>query len=275
MRRARARAAARVLVAGALILGGLLLPAGIAVTAAAATHAAPSLGTVVIANPGPGYTLTSEGPLNPSEFASRSPDPAAATAAFATLAQNLATYERAWGDDGGANQVQDVLVRFPSVAGAQLFLQAAQHALESGEIVSAGPLAPIPGARRTVYFASTVQGGVGEAVAMRAGSYVDLLSFFSAAGRAARPISPAGALRVAQAQHAAIVAAPGGTVATVATPGGGAKKRASFAALGWAALAVAVLAVAVATPAILRRHRARTGPAGPDLRSDRGVLREE
>ncbi len=254
MRAGCARAAAPVLVGGALALCGLLLPAGIAVGATAATGAtAPSLGTVVISNPGPGYTVTSEGPLNPSRFASRLPDPAAAAGAFATLARTIPTYERVWEDDGGANQVQDLLVGFPSVLGAQVFARAAQHALHSREIVSTGPLAPIPGARRTVYFSSTTQAGVGQAITMRAGSDVDLLSFFSAASGNAQPISPAEALRVAQAQRAAMVAAPGGTVAT---PGATAPKGPSLARFGWAALAVAVLALAVATPVLLRRHRA-------------------
>ena len=260
MRAGRARAAARVLVGGALGLCGLLLPVGIADTAAAATPAAPSLGAVVVPNPGPGYAVTSEGPLQPSQFASRSPDPAAAAGAFATLARTTPTYERVWEGDGGAHQVLDLLVDFPSVIGAQAFLQAAQHALESGEIVSAGPLASIPGARRTLYLAASTQAGVGQTITMRAGSEVDLLSFFSAATGNAPPISPAEAVQVARAQHAAMVAAAGGTAAAgaVAT-----KKGASFAALGWAAVAVAVLALAVAAPLVLRRQRVRTPALGP------------
>ena len=95
---------------------------------------------------------------------------------------------------------------------------------------------------------------------MRAGVYVDLLSFFSAASGNAQPISPADAERVARAQYEAMVAAPGGTVAAA---GGAAPKGPSFAALGWAALAVAVLGVAVATPVVLRRHRARAPDQGP------------
>jgi hypothetical protein len=258
----RAPTAARALV-GTLGVWGLLLTAGIAVTAAAATGAAPSIRTAVISSLGPGYTVVSEGPLNPSELASRWPDPAAAAGALATLARTTSTYERVWEDDGGANQVQDLLVAFPSVLGAQAFQQVAQHALQSGEIVSAGALAPIPGARRTVYFASTPRAGVGQAITMRAGTDVDLLSFLSTASARARPISPAAALRVAQAQHAAMVVGPGGTVAPA---GGTAPKGPSFAALGWAALAVAVLGVAVATPVVLRRHRARTPDQGPGPR---------
>jgi len=125
--------------------------------------------------------------------------------------------------------------------------------------VNTGPLAPIAGARRTVYLAPATPAGVGQAITMRVGTYVDLLSFFSAASGDAQPVSPADALRVARAQDAAIVSAPGGTVAT---PGGAAKKGASWATLGVAALAVAILAVAVATPVILRRHRDRTPEVG-------------
>ncbi|MGO9856222.1 MAG: hypothetical protein ACLPYY_14405 [Acidimicrobiales bacterium] len=260
MRPGRGRAGARVLVGGALTLCGLLLPAGIAVGAAAAARAAPSLATVVIANPGPGYTVTSEGPLNRSRFASRLPDPVAAAGAFATLARTISTYERVWVDDGGSNQVQDLVVGFPSVVGAQVFLQAMVRALGSGEIVSAGPLAPIPGARRTIYFSPSTRAGVGQAITMRAGTDVAVLSFFSASAGKAQPVSPADALRAAQAQHAAMVAAPGGTVAT---PGAGASKGPSLATLGWAALAVAVLALAVATPVVLRRHRAAGPGPGP------------
>ncbi len=245
--------------AGVLLLCGLLLPAGIAVTPAAATPAAPSLRTLVIPNPGAGYTVTSEGPLHPSEFAASSPDPAALAGALATLAPTVSAYERVWEDDGGANQVQDLLVHFPSVVGAQVFLRVAQRALQSGEVVSTGPLGPIPGARRTVYFAAATRAGVGQVVTMRGGTYVDLLSFLSQASAHAQPISPADALRVARGQQAAIVGAPDGTLASTA---GAAKKGVSLAAVGWAALAVAVLAVAVATPLILRRHRARTPDVG-------------
>ena len=123
-----------------------------------------------------------------------------------------------WQADGGVNQVQDLLARFPDPARAQVFLQAAQHSLERGEIVSSDPLPSIPGARRVTYFAATDQDGVGEAITMRAGVYVDLLSLFSAATGQAHPISPADAERLAAAQHAAMARAPGGTTTT--TPSG-------------------------------------------------------
>ena len=86
--------------------------------------------------------------------------------------------------------------------------------------MSSGPLPAIPGARRTTYFASTTQAGVGQAITMRAGIYVDLLSFFSAASANAQPITPADAEQVARAQHAAMVAAPGGTAATPSASAG-------------------------------------------------------
>jgi hypothetical protein len=226
-----------------------------------AAGAAGSLDTVVIPDLGPGYAVTSQGPLKPSQFAANAPDPAAAEAALSTLARSISTYERVWEADGGFNQVQDLLVRFPSTAGAQVFLQAAQHSLESGEIVSSDALATIPGARRVTYFAATNEDGVGEAITMRVGIYVDLLSFFSAALGNARPISPANAARVAQAQQAAMVGAPGGATGTTGAPG--AKKGGvSAGAIGLAVLVVAVLALALVTPLVLRRRRAqRDGPA--------------
>ena len=142
--------------------------------------------------------MTSQGPLNASQFASDAPNPSAAAGALSTLGKSISTYERVWQGDGGLNQVQDLLVRFPNGVGAQVFLLAAQHSLETGEIVSSDPLPSIPGARRVTYFAATNQDGVGEAITMRAGVYVDLLSVFSAASGNAHPISPADAERLAR-----------------------------------------------------------------------------
>src|SRR6185437_9007256 len=84
-----------------------------------------------------------------------------------------------------------------------------------------------------------------------------------------QPITPSDAARVAQAQHASMVAAPGGkdaaapatapvktgTPVTAAAPA--AKGSSSTAAIGWAVLVVVVLAAAVVTPLVLRRRRQR------------------
>ena len=185
---------------------------------------------MVIPTVAPGYTVTSQGPLDASQFASDAPDPSAAAGALSTLGESISTYERVWQADGGRNQVQDLLVRFPDPVRAQVFLQAAQHSLETGEIVSSDPLPSIPGARRVTYFAATNHDGVGQAITMRAGVYVDLLSLFSAAAGNAHPISPANAERLAEAQHAAMARAPGG--ATTVTPSAGSKKGASAGTIG-------------------------------------------
>jgi hypothetical protein len=244
---------------------------------------APTLGTVVITDPGPGYTVTAQGPLDAAQFASDAPDPSAAAAALSTLGDSISTYARVWRADGGVNQVQDLLARFPDPARAQVFLQAAQHSLERGEIVSSDPLPSIPGARRVTYFAATDQDGVGEAITMRAGVYVDLLSLFSAATGQAHPISPADAERLAAAQHAALARAPGGTTATTPSgaPVGGGKKGVSAGTIGLAVVVVAIAAATVATPGLLRRRRlaqeaaamappASAGDAVDDLREQRG-----
>ncbi len=263
MRTTRARRWARSGLAGVLAGCGLLLLVGGTgtplVAAGAVTRSAESLGTLVIPDLGLGYAVSSQGPLDPAPFAANSPDPAAAEAALTTLAASSTTYERQWQSDGGRNEVQDLLVRFPDAVGAEVFLRAAQHSLESGEIVSSDPLPSIAGARRVTYFSATGQDGVGEAITMRAGRYVDLLSFFSAASGDARPVSPASAERVARAQHAALVAAPGG--GATATGRAGTAKGVSAGTIGFAVLMVAVLAAAVATPAFLRRRPGAPGPA--------------
>jgi len=250
------RPAACAWVAAGLVLSALVALPG---SPGGASQPSPPLGSVVIPALGPGYAVTSQGPLDASEFASSSPNPSAAASALATLAGTISTYERVWQDSGGLNEVQDLLVRFPSTVGAQVFLQAAQHSLQSGEIVSSGPLPAVPGAHRTTYFASTTQAGVGQAITMRAGVYVDLLSFFSVASGNTQPITPADAERLAVAQHKAMVAAPGGAAALAPTTS---KKGVSLGSVGLAALVVAVLAAALVTPVALRRRRARSTAGG-------------
>jgi hypothetical protein len=233
------------------------------------------LAEVVIPDLGPGYTGTSQGPLDAQQFASNAPDPSAAAGALSTLGTSIATYERVWHADAGLNQVQDLLVRFPNAVGAQVFVQAAQRSLELGEIVSSDSVASIPGARRVTYFGATDQTGVGEAITMRAGVYVDLLSFFSAASGNARPISPANAEQVAKAQYTSMLGASGGAdTTTIAT-----KKGVSDSSIALAVVVVAVLCLAVATPALLRRRRAAqdagaagvvgASPSGGDAVDDR------
>jgi hypothetical protein len=227
--------------------------AAVAPNSAAAPPSPPTLGKVVIPDLGPGYAVTSEGSLNASQFASNAPDPSAAAGALSTLGKTISTYERVWQADAGLNQVQDLLVRFPNAVGAQVFLRAAQHSLESGEIVGSESVASIPGARRVTYFAATNQTGVGEAITMRSGVYVDLLSFFSAASGNAQPVSPANAEQVAKAQYTSMLQAPGGASSTTATA---TKKGVSDSSIALAVVVVAVLGLAVATPALLRRRRA-------------------
>ena len=262
----RARLRVRCGAAGALASCALLLmalawtgttAAAVAPNSAAAPPSPPTLGKVVIPDLGPGYAVTSQGPLNASQFASNAPDPSAAAGALSTLGKTISTYERVWQADAGLNQVQDLLVRFPNAVGAQVFLRAAQHSLESGEIVGSESVASIPGARRVTYFAATNQTGVGEAITMRAGVYVDLLSFFSAASGNAQPVSPANAEQVAKAQYTSMLQAPGGASSTTATATATAtKKGVSDSSIALAVVVVAVLGLAVATPALLRRRRA-------------------
>ena len=209
------------------------------VTSTSASSTAPlsPLATVVLSALGPGYAVTSEGPLNAGSFASNAPDPSAASGALSSLGTSITTYQREWADEAGNNEVQDLLVKFPSTAPARIFLTAMQRSLDSGTILSSGPLAAIPGARTVKYFAATSTEGVGQAITMQTGVYVDLLSFFSASG-AAQPITPADAAVLAKAQYSAMKTAPGGTAAesSPGSPLGGDT-------LGWFVLGVALVAV--------------------------------
>ena len=125
------------------------------------------------------------------------------------------------------------------------------------------PLPAVPGARRTTYFASTSQAGIGQAITMRTGVYVDLLSLFSGATGNQQPITPASAERVAKAQYIAMLAAPGSR-----DPRARAKPGVSSNSVIWAILVVVVLGAAVATPMLLRRR----GRPEPGQRSEQDRL---
>jgi hypothetical protein len=239
------------------LVGGLvLLLVTTPASAATPTPAPPPLAGVVIPNLGAGYAVVSQGPLDAGQFATSSPDPSAAAAALATLSKSITTYQRVWQDTGHTNEVQDLVVRFTTVPAARSFLKAAQHSLTAGEIVSSAPLAAIPGARRTTYFATTTQVGVGQAISMRSGAYVVLLSFFSSSSAANRqPISPSDAQTIALVQRAAILKALKGDRPAVARP----VKRGST--LGWAALiAAAVLGVLLLNVAMRYRRAQSLAP---------------
>jgi hypothetical protein len=189
-------------VVGLVVLG---LPSLVAGSGAAAP--APSTAHSVLANVGPGYSVTSQGPLGSGQIASSAPNPTAAAAALTQLshAGAISTYERVWEDAGQNNAVQDLVVRFSTSKEAQIFDASVVSALTNSEVVHSGPLAAIPDAFRTTYFAVTNKVGVGQAIAMRSGHYVAVLSFFSSSSVSnTGPISPNDAVRIAEAQHALI-----------------------------------------------------------------------
>jgi hypothetical protein len=219
---------------------------------AGAATTAPPLSTVVLSEVGPGYAVSSEGPLTAGSLASSSPDPSSAAGALEALGTSVSTYQRVWATAGGLNEVQDLMVAFPSPAAAGIFLSSMEHALDSGEIVSSGPLPSLPGAHRTTYFAAITAPGVGQAITMRVGVYVNLLSFFSASAGNAQPITPADAVTIATAQRVAMEAA------TAKSPGVAAPAPSSHSAAGTLLLVgVLVLLAALAWVGVRRRRRRR------------------
>ena len=198
------RLAPSVVVAAIVATGSAFVLPSSSGAGTASAHRSPRLDTIVLPAIGFGYTVTSQGPLDASRFPAGSPSASAAAGALHTLGARIDTYERSWQDATGVNQVQDVLVRFPTVAGAGAFIVSARRALAKGEIASSGRLPSILGAERVTYFASTNQAGVGETVTLRVGVYAAVLSFFSAASGNPAPITAAAAARVAKAQQRTI-----------------------------------------------------------------------
>ena len=239
------------------------------------TPDAGSLDTVVVSNVGQGFSVTSEGSLDPSALASVYPDPAAVTRALSGVAGVVGTYQRSWRTSTSADQVQDLVLRFSSAHAAAAFLRTAQGALATGPIVGTSHVAAVPGARRVAWFGSDgpAGAGVGEAFSLRAGVYVALLSFFSASTDNPRPIAPTNADLIMLAQYVAMEAAPGGrAVATTEPPASGI----SGADVAWSALAVGALAAAVATPLALRRGHPTTHETSWLVRrSGEDALREQ
>jgi hypothetical protein len=237
---------------GALVwLGAVacaLLAAGPGVASAAA-HSPEPLDAVVLTSVGADYTVTSQGPVDASSFAAASEGQGAAGHALSELGHQVSSYRRSWRNEAGTNEVQDLLVRFPTTASANAFVVAVRRSLDSAKIISEGPLPSVPHAQRTTYYAPTSDAGVGQAVTMQAGEYVDVLSFFSGTSDNLGPIDAAAAGQVAAAQWASMIKAPGAheTVAT-ARPG------TSGSGVVWAVIAVAVLTAAVLTPLVLRRR---------------------
>jgi hypothetical protein len=193
--------------AGVVAVGVAILVSPPGSGGAASVHRPPALRTIVLAELGFGYTVTSQGPLDPSQFSAGSPSAAAAAGALSTLGHTIETYQRTWQESKGVNQVQDLVVRFPTNAGASAFVGAARRALAKGEIVSSAPLPSIAGAQRTTYFGSTNQTGVGQTITMRVRDYAVVLSFFSGSSGNLAPITTAAAAQVAKAQYAAVVSA--------------------------------------------------------------------
>jgi hypothetical protein len=215
------------------------------------------LATIVLADVGPGYDVVQQGPLDAAQFASSAPDPSAAAAALRAHAGSVHTYERVWTDAGRQNEVQDLVVALGSSNAAVAFLRGAQRSIAAGKIVSSGPVTGIPGAVRTTYFASTTQVGVGQAITMRSGAYVVVLSMFSASAGNPQPITEADALTIAGAQHAAVAAA------AVHRPT--APHRRPHGSAWWSALALASAATAALVLFAVYRNRFGRGDS-PDRR---------
>jgi hypothetical protein len=79
----------------AVALAVLVFRPAAASSGAAAAPRPPALGTVVLPAIGFGYTVTSQGPLDASQFPTGSPSASAASGALSTLGNTIGTYSGA------------------------------------------------------------------------------------------------------------------------------------------------------------------------------------
>jgi hypothetical protein len=246
--------------AGAVVLStlGVLGPVASGVAAdSSAGH--PALGTLVLPGVGPGYVVLSQGPVDPTTFASSAPNPSAVASALAHLRGSVHSYQRTWIDQARLNAVQDMLFAFPNPGSAQIFLQSARQSLQSGKIVTTGAVPGLPGARRVTYFGATNQAGVGQAITLRVGDRVDLLSSFSASNGNTDPITQADATKIAAAQSRALrlTTAGGATVLGTSAPNPGGTRP-----LVLGVVAVVVLGLLLAGVVLVRHRKAGGDPPG-------------
>jgi hypothetical protein len=235
------------------VVAGLLLTVGPGWIEAGAASSAP-LSSVVLARPGPGYSVISQGPVVAGSIATSSPNPAAAATALSQLAHSgsVTTYQRVWKDSSGDNEVQDLVVKFDAVRAATAFSAAVQKALAAGEVVTSGSIYQPPGAYRTTYFATTAtQVGVGQAITLQSGRYVATLSFFSSnAANNTHPITIPVGQKIAEAQYVDLPHALGGHT-TGAGPNGASHWWT------WVLLTAALIIVVAAVGwSLRRRHKA-------------------
>jgi hypothetical protein len=246
---------ARRLAAASLLVSTLVLlsPAG-AGAATAGPAASSSLAALVLPAVGPGYAVLSQGPIDPATFASSAPNSSAVSSALANLSGRVSSYQRTWTDTDRFNAVQDMLFHFPDTGSARIFLHSTQDTLKSARVESSGPLPGVPGAYRVTYFGNVAGVGVGQAITLRVGEDVVLLSFFSeSASGNDDPITQADATEVTVAQDKALRTASAAKASDTSRPSG------TVGVLVFAVIAALVLGLLVAVVALVRRRRARGG----------------
>jgi len=198
-------------VVAAALAAMLLIAAGHA-EAGAAAATDPSLQSLMIAQPLPGYTAApsgpTNGPLTPAEFASQSTSPQRAEKQFNALAAEpeFGAFIRLWtdrtGPDQGANDVAVLLFRIPHLGEAESFADGLRAPF-AGSVPFDVP--SIPGAHGySVTVASPIR-AVEQIVVFRAGQYVsmtELASSSSATNRTA--LTPSQAVAVSFQQYGSV-----------------------------------------------------------------------
>jgi hypothetical protein len=206
-----------------LILAVACEPGAAGAASTGGTPATRSLASIVIPGFGPGYSVTSQGPLNQPAFVSHSPDPAAASAALAALGETVS--EGSLATVPGARVVTSLASGTRSGVDEDVTMRSGRYVALLSFFSSAStderPITPADAAR-----AARAQRAAMVSADAEAGT--------STAGVGAH-VSPASAST---------------------------RKTASSSDIGWSILAVVVVALAVATPMILRYRRGGNSPPG-------------
>jgi hypothetical protein len=198
----------------ALVAGVMYWPAGGAGAGAIRQTGVspPSLESVVLPQPLPGFVAAlagpTNGPLTATEFASQSADPQQATSQFDTLASQdgFGAYIRLWtdreGSGSGANDLAVLLFRIPDAADAEAFAAGLRDPFASLRTIQSFAVLSVPGARGYSIQVTSPVHATEQVVVFGVGHYVSMIQLASTTSSSnTTPLTSSQAITVAYEQY--------------------------------------------------------------------------
>lgn len=172
----------------------------------------PSLESVVLPQPLPGFVAAlagpTNGPLTATEFASQSADPQQATSQFDALASQdgFGAYIRLWtdreGSGSGANDLAVLLFRIPDAVDAAAFAAGLRDPFTSSRTIQSFAVPSVPGAHGYSIQVTSPVHATEQVVVFGAGHYVSMIQLASTTSSSnTTPLTSSQAITVAYEQY--------------------------------------------------------------------------